>query len=202
MSLPIFSAQRIFQPGRSHMNRSSLSALTIVAASLAPFGVQAANLHVPSAYSTIQLAIDAAVSGDVVRVAAGTYPENLVIDSKAISVIGADAATTIIDGGAAGSASSAILNVTSGQVVLARLTIRNGAAYDRRRCASLSSSPYLVPAGQCAHGRTGAARARRSGSSIANTAAAAKPDSLPPQALEIALPRLSRAKRSRCSSAA
>ena len=127
------------------MNRSSLSALTIVAAAFAPLGVQAATLHVPAAYSTIQLAIDAAVSGDVVRVAAGTYHENLLIDNKAVSVIGADAATTIIDGGAADSVFniSGAPGVTHIQVVLARLTIRHGAALNGGGVKAVSADLFL-----------------------------------------------------------
>ena len=39
--------------------------------------VSATQLKVPSAYSTIQSAIDASSNGDTVSVAAGTYTENI-----------------------------------------------------------------------------------------------------------------------------
>ena len=61
--------------------------------------LSADQLKVPSAYSTIQVAIDAASAGDTVLVADGTYTENLRIDKdiKIISENGAE--KTIIDGG-------------------------------------------------------------------------------------------------------
>ena len=55
-------------------------------------------LKVPADYSTIQSAIDAAVTGDTVLVADGTYKENIKIESKRISLIGESRDKTIIDG--------------------------------------------------------------------------------------------------------
>jgi len=50
---------------------------------------QAATLNVPVPYATIQAAIDAAVTGDTINVAAGTYNEKLIITGKNITIIGA-----------------------------------------------------------------------------------------------------------------
>lgn len=49
-------------------------------------------------YSTINAAVAAAVSRDTIRVAAGTYTEDVTIDSKALKLLGADPATTTIRG--------------------------------------------------------------------------------------------------------
>ena len=55
-------------------------------------------------YCSIQSGIGAAFTagGGVVHVAQGTYPENLNLRDK-VQIIGADAETTIIDGGGTGS---------------------------------------------------------------------------------------------------
>ena len=55
------------------------------------------TLKVPSAYSTIQAGLNAATSGDVVLVSAGTYTENINYNGKNISVIGEGQETTIIE---------------------------------------------------------------------------------------------------------
>ena len=48
--------------------------------------VKAGNVRVPQDYPTIQAAINAAVSGDVVLISPGTYNENLVISGKTITL--------------------------------------------------------------------------------------------------------------------
>jgi hypothetical protein len=76
-----------------------------------------------TACKTIGHAISLALSGDSIIVAAATYTENLTI-SISLSILGAGANTTIIDGGAKAS----VVNISQGNVTLYGITIRNGAA--------------------------------------------------------------------------
>ncbi|MCX6024408.1 MAG: hypothetical protein NTZ05_22300, partial [Chloroflexi bacterium] len=77
---------------------------------------------VGSPCKTIAYAVGVALAGDTVIIAAGTYPERITIN-KNLTVNGAGAATTIIDGGHAGS----VVTVSSGSASsISGVTIRNG----------------------------------------------------------------------------
>jgi hypothetical protein len=84
-------------------------------------------LNVPADYATIQAGIDAAIDGDTVLVAAGTYVENISYNGKNISVIGEDRETTIIDGDQVGSVVT-FENGEDSTTVLSGFTITNGNA--------------------------------------------------------------------------
>lgn len=56
----------------------------------------AATIHVPADVSTIQAAVDGASSGDVIQVAAGTYVEQIIVDGKDITIVGAGRSDTFI----------------------------------------------------------------------------------------------------------
>ncbi len=70
---------------------------------------------------TIQAAIEAADPGDTIRVFAGVYYENVIID-RAVSLIGNGSADTVIDGGGGGD----IVSITSDGVNVRNLTLRDG----------------------------------------------------------------------------
>jgi hypothetical protein len=86
-----------------------------------PSGLQRAPLgtvtiiNVPGDYSTIQAAIDAAASGDVINVAASTYAEAIVIDNKTLTIAGAGAGSSLITGTTL--VTQYIVKITNGAVV-------------------------------------------------------------------------------------
>jgi pectin methylesterase-like acyl-CoA thioesterase len=89
--------------------------------------VSAATLTVcPSGctFSTIQAAIDAAGSGDRIRIAAGSYSENLNTGAKDLSLTGAGAGKTTIDGDGSGT----VVTIGSGSVEIGGVTITGGSA--------------------------------------------------------------------------
>src|SRR5262245_15837686 len=69
-----------------------------LAAGILTLVARADTLHVPSEYPTIQAAIDAAVDGDEIIVAPGTYHEAINFNGKALHLHSSDGPeTTIID---------------------------------------------------------------------------------------------------------
>ncbi|MEW6271246.1 MAG: right-handed parallel beta-helix repeat-containing protein [Thermodesulfobacteriota bacterium] len=78
---------------RTHPLVAAIAAVLVLGATDA----RAADLDVAPGGS-IQAAIAAAADGDVVRVAAGTYLEDLDFLGKAIAVVGAGAASTVVQG--------------------------------------------------------------------------------------------------------
>lgn len=81
------------------MNTKHLTTLFWLCLAVCPAGnVYADVLHVPSEYTTIQAAIDAAVNDDSVLVADGTYAESINFNGKAITVVSENGpASCVID---------------------------------------------------------------------------------------------------------
>lgn len=103
----------------------SLATLAVIAGLFAlgtsERAIAATTLDVPSvAYPTIQDAVTAAVDGDTILVAAGSYPETLVVD-KRLTIRGAGSGSTIID--ALGLPGNGIMLQAGGLSASERLTI-------------------------------------------------------------------------------
>jgi hypothetical protein len=97
-----------------------LFALAAVPSSLASI------INVPQDQPTIQAGINAAVNGDTVLVAPGTYIENINFAGKAITVKSSHGPkVTIIDGNAAAPVAAFITNEGAGSI-LSGFTLRNG----------------------------------------------------------------------------
>jgi parallel beta-helix repeat protein len=86
-----------------------------------PYNGPVRNLNNGQSYPTIQKAISNAIEGDRIFVLSGLYYENVVIN-KAVSLIGEDKETTIIDGNRTGNGA---VRVCVANVTLSRFTIRN-----------------------------------------------------------------------------
>ncbi|MFH2001938.1 MAG: right-handed parallel beta-helix repeat-containing protein [Planctomycetota bacterium] len=103
--------------------------VAIVLCFFGAFGL-ADTIHVPASYPTIQGGINAAVNGDIILVAAGTYVENIDFLGKTITVMSSSGPDlTTLDGNKAGS----VITFQSGEglgSVIDGFTITNGSAVD------------------------------------------------------------------------
>jgi len=73
-------------------------------------------------YNTIQEGINAASSGDIIQVRAGTYNESIIIDENGLMIIGEGRENTIINGGDAGF----VIYVVANNLTFSGFTVQNG----------------------------------------------------------------------------
>lgn len=102
------------------------------------------TLMVPSQYATIQAAIDASESGDVIRVAAGIYGENIEL-KDGICVVGEGPAITILQG----DSSKCVVSMAN-DCLLSGFMVR-GSAWTN----SAASPDWMEEAGAYANGKSG-----------------------------------------------
>jgi hypothetical protein len=110
------------------VTRTIAPALLLILAG-AGSSVGAAELLVPSQFTSLQVAIDAAASGDVIRLAPGVYAGAISINGKSITIDGGGAAT--LNAEAAESSVLTITGVSGGPVNIRGLTITGGRGNQR-----------------------------------------------------------------------
>jgi parallel beta-helix repeat protein len=106
------------------MNRIALALFASLSIGSA---ASAATLRVPQDFATIQLAVNAAVGGDRIKVANGTYVENVFIPAGKDGLVLEGSGKTIIDARPLGGPGSgaAVAGLSDG-IVVRRLTVRHG----------------------------------------------------------------------------
>ncbi|MCP4401228.1 MAG: hypothetical protein GY801_28515 [bacterium] len=96
---------------------------------------ESATLDVPGSYPTIQQAVDAAISGDFIRVGAGVFAGNIDVKKKSLSLRGAGAGQTIVQGW--------IRIENSSEASVEAFTIRGGGIYIKDSMARVSGNEIL-----------------------------------------------------------
>src|SRR4051794_4228529 len=107
-------------------------------------------------YSTIQSAVDAAASGDVVRVCPGTYEELVSVTTAVVRLVSATPHAAVIKAPAASTGAQALVSLGARNVRLLDLTLSGPwPAAASGNCAidnavGISSLPYAILANTCA----------------------------------------------------
>ena len=107
-----------------------------------PDGIGPATQIGVDAFARIQEGVDAVSGGGVVNVAAGLYHESQVNVTRPMSILGAGAGATTIDGDSADIASVGLVRITaSGNVAFSGFTIQEAGAADDVRVGIFAASP-------------------------------------------------------------
>ncbi|MGB4804585.1 MAG: hypothetical protein WBV59_18185, partial [Anaerolineae bacterium] len=121
------SYYRVAQPSLSRLFLLTALLTLVVFAPAWAAGTQIVVCATGGDYTTIQAAVTAASSGDVITVCAGLYQENIVLRAG-VSIQGAGSDTTIVDGGATQSVVRALTADIGASTMVSGLTLRNGRA--------------------------------------------------------------------------
>ncbi len=84
-------------------------------------GAATLNVGQGQTYNTIQSALDASETGDVISVGEGTYHENVLLRKSGVVIMGKNKEKTIIDGQKTGS----VIRIETNDVTISGFTIRN-----------------------------------------------------------------------------
>lgn len=137
--MPASFPPRLVSPAAG-LRRAAMVALLL---GLPPAAI-ARTILVPFEVATIQQAIDAAATGDVVLVAPGTYAERIDFVGKAIAVVSQDGpATTTLDGGNGGPVVTFALGEGRSSV-LSGFTLQRGAGADEGGGIAIRNSSPTV----------------------------------------------------------
>ena len=105
------------------LKNASVALLSIFG--LAPLA-SASTINVPADFPTIQAAINAAVNGDLIKVANGTYNEHLDLLGKQITLQGQSPFNTILDGNGTGGSMVTMNSGETSATVITGFLIREG----------------------------------------------------------------------------
>jgi hypothetical protein len=108
--------------------------------------VHAAELRVPEQYGSVQAAVNAASSGDIILIGTGTFTGAVNISAKALTLRGNGLSGTILSAGGSGRVLN-ITNVPSPGVQLEHLAVRDGRIADHG--AGMRVSGAVVRARDC-----------------------------------------------------
>ena len=95
-------------------------------------------IRVPQDYSTVQAAIDAAVSGDTIEVAAGTYNENIILNKSGVILQGVGTDRSSYIWGVSGTPVISCANINGSETIIKGFVI-GGDTYSVRCAGTVSS---------------------------------------------------------------
>lgn len=117
----LFNVGKPIRIGEIMVSSKILISICVILLNIGAASAATLNVGQGQTYTTIQSAINAAKTGDVISVSEGTYLENLVVKTNGISIIGQNKEKTIIDGKKTGS----VIRIEANNVKVSGFTVQN-----------------------------------------------------------------------------